>query len=80
MKGRVSFPYLRIWWEYMSGIMRTPLSPVDRGLCLLYLVPWLGKVAPRILTDFAIAADVLFAPLLKWKPAESGGMRKKTIG
>lgn len=63
-KGRIAFPYLRIAREYVSAIAEAPLRPWDRCASLLSMIPWCGKVAPRMVTDFMIALDQLADPIL----------------
>jgi len=63
-KGRITFPYLRIAGEYVSAIAQVPLSLGDRCASLLSMLPWLGKVAPRMGTDLMIALDQIADPIL----------------
>jgi glycosyltransferase involved in cell wall biosynthesis len=63
-KGRIVFPYLRITREYVAAIMDAPLNPWQRCKILASLIPWLGKVTPRVATDLVIALDQLVDPIL----------------
>lgn len=68
-RGKVTFPHFRILYEYLISVARAPLNNRSRAICCAYLLPWLAKVTPRIITDLLVAADHFADPVLNRKYA-----------
>jgi hypothetical protein len=64
-KGKVTFPYWNLFWQYFLSIGPAPLPWREKVKCYIYLLPWFGKYHRRMAIDLIIALDTLLAPVLR---------------
>jgi hypothetical protein len=65
VKGRVTFPYWNMFWQYFRSIGPAPMVWSEKVKCYIYLLPWLGKYRRRMAIDLIIAMDTLLAPVFR---------------
>ena len=64
-KDKVTFPYWRMFGEYVASIGPAPVAFGEKVKCYLCMLPWLGKYGKRMVVDVVIAMDTLLAPALR---------------